>query len=269
VSITDLTPEELRNYLQSHHEKAFRLIDVRQPGEYEMVHIPGAQLLPLPELMQDLENLPKDKELIFYCRSGARSATAAVMVAEETDGNIKLYNLEGGILAWEGAMVDDLPRIALFEQRSAEQMMATAMNLEKGALRFYSHVQSAFGQYGWSEIFGSLGQVETAHAKTIYHFWQQINNTIEPFEPLFDRLGGEVLEGGQALDEVLQTIGQQGKASCMELVELAMKMEYRAYDLYRTMADQAAAAEAREAFITIAQAEKGHMQALVKAIEAC
>jgi rubrerythrin len=46
-------------------------------------------------------------------------------------------------------------------------------------------------------------------------------------------------------------------------------IEYAAYDLYRTMADRTGGAAAREAFMTIAQAEKAHMRALAKAIENC
>ena len=54
----------------------------------------------------------------------------------------------------------------------------------------------------------------------------------------------------------------------MGLIEMALDMENRAYDLYRTMADQAED-DVREAFLTIAQAEKGHMGELVKAIDGC
>lgn len=269
MSVKDVTPETLRQYIQSHHENSYRLVDVRQPEEYELNHIPGAQLLPLPQLMQELEGLPADKELVFYCRSGARSSTAAIMVAEEEVASGPIYNLEGGILAWQGAMLSDFPKVALFEHQSVGEMMSTAMNLEKGALRFYSHVQSAFNEHRWSDIFGRLGKVETAHAKTVYGFWKQIDARLEPFETLFDGLSGEILEGGQSLNEVLGSIEKQGQPSCLGLVELALKMENSAYDLYRTMADQNIDAEAREAFIAIAQAEKGHMRALVGAIEAC
>lgn len=269
MSVKNMTAEELRTYIQGHHEKSYRLVDVRQPGEYAFSHIPGAQSLPLPQLMMDMAELPTDKELIFYCRSGGRSAAAAVMVAEEEAGLHEIYNLEGGILAWEGTLVADMPRVAIFGHQSTAEMMSTAMNLEKGALRFYFHVQSAFKDHSWSEIFGKLGHMETAHARTVYGFWRRVDNHLEPFETLFARLSGEILEGGRTLDDALRDIERQTAPSCMGLIEMALEMEYSAYDLYRTMAGQSFEPEAAEAFMTLAQAEKGHMRALAQAIETC
>lgn len=269
MSIRDLSPETLRDYIQNHHEKTYRLVDVRQPGEYQMVHIPGAQLIPLPQLLQDLEALPVDQDLIFYCRSGARSSTAAVLASEEEITTRPIYNLAGGMLAWEGATVTDQPEVVLFDGQSEVEMLYTAMNLEKGAFRFYSHVASAYGAHDWSEIFGHLGKVETAHARIVYGYWKRTVEQPESFEAVFERLSGEVLEGGQPLETALSTLREQTGLTCMGLVEMAMKMEYRAFDLYRTMADQAEDSEARKAFLSISQAEKGHMKALVGAIEAC
>lgn len=265
----DLAPVELRRYMETHKESQYRLIDVRQPGEYQEAHIPGAMLVPLPRLMQDTSDLPGDKELVFYCRSGSRSAAAAVMVDEAGDASMPLYNLAGGILAWDGATLEETPRVALFEHQSATEMMATAMDLEKGALRFYTRVQEAFSAENWSAVFGRLASMEIAHAKTIYGFWKKATASAEDFDSLFERLSGEVLEGGRTLNEVLAFMAHKGPRSCLELVELALNIEHSAYDLYRTMADQARERQARETFIDIAQAEKGHMQTLIKAIDMC
>ena len=83
MGIKEFTPKALRRFILDHHENEYALIDVRQPGEYEQGHIPGSRLLPLPELVQTMETLPVDRQLIFYCHSGARSMAAASMVAEE------------------------------------------------------------------------------------------------------------------------------------------------------------------------------------------
>ncbi|MEX5365243.1 rhodanese-like domain-containing protein, partial [Pseudomonas guariconensis] len=54
----------------------FELIDVREPGEYEIVSIPGAKLLPKGRILagEAGTELPRDRDLIFHCKSGARSA---------------------------------------------------------------------------------------------------------------------------------------------------------------------------------------------------
>ena len=80
---------------------AVRIVDVRQPDEYvgELGHIDGAELHTLgPDLEAQLEKFPKDKEIIFVCRSGARSGRAAQ--AAQSLGFAKAYNMVGGMLAW-------------------------------------------------------------------------------------------------------------------------------------------------------------------------
>lgn len=52
-------------------------------------------------------------------------------------------------------------------------------------------------------------------------------------------------------------------------LEMALKIEYTAYDLYRNLAHQLSESENSEVFLSIAQAEKGHMRALIDAIEDC
>ncbi len=61
-----LSSDELRTYMQGHHENQYVLVDVRQPKEYQQGHIAGARLLPLGELSARLGELPSDRDIIFY-----------------------------------------------------------------------------------------------------------------------------------------------------------------------------------------------------------
>jgi rhodanese-related sulfurtransferase len=74
------------------------VIDVRQPNEYEGGHVPGATLIPVASIFARREELPKDRDLIFVCAVGQRSALACEMAAAA--GLTRLYNLEGGTEAW-------------------------------------------------------------------------------------------------------------------------------------------------------------------------
>ncbi len=58
--------EEAKAYMAEHEEGTFTLLDVRQPGEYENSRIPGAKLIPLPELVDRLGELDSDKPVIPY-----------------------------------------------------------------------------------------------------------------------------------------------------------------------------------------------------------
>ena len=62
----DLDGEEARLFLQEKEPGTFTLLDVRQPGEYEKEHIPGARLIPLPELHDRLNEFDPEKPILVY-----------------------------------------------------------------------------------------------------------------------------------------------------------------------------------------------------------
>lgn len=77
------------------------ILDVRTPKEYAAGHIKGAILIDWYEsnfMEQAMKQLPKDKTIAIYCRSGRRSAEAAAQLAIR---GFKLVNLKGGIIAWK------------------------------------------------------------------------------------------------------------------------------------------------------------------------
>jgi rhodanese-related sulfurtransferase/rubrerythrin len=269
----EMTSDQLRRYIREHHEKQYLIVDVRQPVEYRDSHIPGARLMPLPSLVRDMSPLPGQVDLIFYCHSGGRSAAAAAMAAEEADDNAKayktVYNLTGGMLAWQGGVVEDLPQVQLFEKQSFDGMLQTAMNLEKGALRFYRAVGGHYGQHGWSAVFKRLEKAEIAHAKSVFAILNQAAPQDLNFDQVFEKLPGEVLEGGMTLEVALRKMAAYKDDACMRLVELALQIERAAFDLYRALADQAAGDGGGDVFLSLAQAEKSHMQALIDHIAAC
>lgn len=74
------------------------ILDVRSGDEYDSGHIQGAVLIPVSELEGRLEELPEDKPIIVYCRSGSRSASAAGILVENGFGEV--YDMGGGITEW-------------------------------------------------------------------------------------------------------------------------------------------------------------------------
>lgn len=79
------------------------LIDVREPDEYAQGHAPGSVLIPLGQLASRLAEIQssQDKPVALICHSGRRSARAAEMLRQA--GFSKVYNIEGGMLAWSAA----------------------------------------------------------------------------------------------------------------------------------------------------------------------
>jgi adenylyltransferase/sulfurtransferase len=80
--------------------KDFRLVDVRERGEYEIVRIEGSELIPQGRILagEAWQDLPQDAEIVFHCKAGTRSA--AVLSAARAAGYERVSHLEGGILAW-------------------------------------------------------------------------------------------------------------------------------------------------------------------------
>jgi len=87
----------------------FMLLDVRTPGEHASQAIEGSYLIPVQELSARASELPRDKEIVIYCRVGNRSAFASAHLARL---GYNVTNLEGGILAWTMTDHADLARVS-------------------------------------------------------------------------------------------------------------------------------------------------------------
>ena len=87
-----------------------RLIDVRDPDEYEYCRLPGAELIPLPTVpTQAPDRLPdKAAEIIVYCHHGMRSARAAEQLRQVGYANAR--SMAGGIEQWSREIDSTVPR---------------------------------------------------------------------------------------------------------------------------------------------------------------
>lgn len=74
------------------------LIDIRTPAEVAQGIIPGARFLPMHLIPLRLTEIPKDRDVVLYCRSGARSYQACSYLMQQ--GYERVINLRGGIIAW-------------------------------------------------------------------------------------------------------------------------------------------------------------------------
>lgn len=96
--ITDISVIELKKRLDAGEK--INLIDVREQFEYDEFNL-GGELIPLgslPGKLEDLETL-REEEVIVHCRSGARSGTAKMFLAQSGFTNVR--NLIGGVLDWQ------------------------------------------------------------------------------------------------------------------------------------------------------------------------
>ncbi|MFL6248328.1 MAG: molybdopterin-synthase adenylyltransferase MoeB [Thermoanaerobaculia bacterium] len=97
VQQTDITPAELAAQLSAGADVV--LIDVREPYEWNAGHLDAATHIPLAQVPQRLAEIPKDRDVVMICRSGARSAHAQGHLIRQ-HGYTRVKNLVGGMQRW-------------------------------------------------------------------------------------------------------------------------------------------------------------------------
>lgn len=102
----ELTPPEAAALLE---RGDVTLVDVREDAEHAEGRIPGDRHVPLGRVASEAESLDRERPVIFYCRSGARSLMAAQAFA---GAGFEAYSLAGGLLAWEAAGLEFEGRVA-------------------------------------------------------------------------------------------------------------------------------------------------------------
>ena len=96
AAVVEIEPASLAQRLAGGERP--EIIDVREPYEWQIGHIPGARLVPLDRIPSEIARLDKSRETILYCKVGARSRFAAQQLADAGMSEVK--NLAGGILRW-------------------------------------------------------------------------------------------------------------------------------------------------------------------------
>ncbi len=103
--MTTDVPQIAVDDLAERHSDGALIVDVRMPDEYAAGHVPGAVLIPLPEVPDRAGELPRDVPVYVICRSGARSQRASEYLRPL---GIDAHNVSGGTLAWiEAGLVVD------------------------------------------------------------------------------------------------------------------------------------------------------------------
>ena len=83
---------------QAKHAEHLFVLDVRSPEEFREGHVPGAVNVPYDQIAARIADVPKDKDVVLYCRSGRRAGIAADVLA--ANGYTRLSHLEGDMPAW-------------------------------------------------------------------------------------------------------------------------------------------------------------------------
>ena len=251
-----LNAAEARELLDSRSLAEIQVLDVRQPREYEAGHLPGAQLIPIKELPGRLAELDREKPVLAYCAIGGRSRAAAQYLSGQ--GFAKVYNLAGGIKAWQGGQAFG-PESAGLELLPAggdyDDAASLAFAMEDGLQRFYRRLAAASGDKPLGRAYERLAGFEEGHkARLAKEYRARTGRDLEP------AASGELIEGGRTPVEPAAT-------TPAEALEEAMGLEFQAQDLYQRLAQRSEAAAGRDLFLALAAEEKEHLAFLERELE--
>ena len=256
--ITKLGPVEAQGLLVTDNKKKYLLLDVREREEYEFGHIPGAKWIPLGELEHSSKDIERDRDIIVYCRSGRRSVAAAVLLCGL--GFKKVHNLEGGLLGWGFDLVMGPPEEldALFaSNKDLSGLLLVAFRSEYGAWYLYNQLGTRI--LDKKGLLKHLAEIEEGHMHLLYErlkgYWE---GSPPPFEELRQAAAEGRLDSKISVDETFLKFDNSIRDD-LEVIELAIEVEAKSYDLYTKMAEAIGDVELRQLFNRLATEEKGHI----------
>jgi sulfur-carrier protein adenylyltransferase/sulfurtransferase len=193
---------------------------------------------------------------------GGRSRVAAQLLAGR--GFKEVYNLSGGIKAWEGNVAEGPVELNMDMVRGDEspfEIIRLAYGMEHGLGLLYRTVQAVTEDKELGDLLGLLAGVEEKHKARLVELYR----AIEPEAPTGDAFEAQaasgVLEGGFDRDAFMKK-NERFLKSVPDLLDLAMMVETQALDLYLRFSDKTADQQTKEVLFKIAEEEKGHLAAL-------
>ncbi len=254
-----ISPADAKEMIDSAGPEGIILLDVRQPKEYERVHLPGAVLIPIAQLSTRLHELDGDKPIIVYCASGNRSSAAARLLYGA--GFKEVYSLGGGIKAWRRGKAVGGPEFGLeafAAKGDFKDVFAVAYSMEHNLGRFYSSLSEGVKDEALERLLLRLAAFEEHHKALLLKEWGG-----DVAQAVVDEVSGK-MEGGFDPEEELEEV-KRGVKTPFQLLEIAMAIEAQAMDMYwRLLREES---EHREFFTHMMGEEANHLKELEREIE--
>jgi len=263
--VGNMDSKEVRAYVAAHREGTYTLLDVRQPREYEESRIPGATLIPLPQLSDRLGELDPEKPVLVYCAIGGRSRAAGQLLAGQ--GFKEVYNLKGGIKAWHGVTaegpLDFGSEVSRVKDMSPAQVVNFAVAMEKGLAEFYLLAARKSEDKAVSDLLNRLAGFEEKHQQKLLELYRTLR--VEN-QTSTEGKGPSIMEGGfDPTDFMEKNHARMEKTG--DVLSLAMMLEAQGLDLYVRLGDYVDDEASRAVLLGIADDEKAHLNALGELME--
>jgi sulfur-carrier protein adenylyltransferase/sulfurtransferase len=266
-SFTNLNADQFQSFIDANPEGSFTLLDVRQLPEYEAGRIPGSQLIPLPALNERLQELDPEKPVIAYWAAGRRSRAAAQILTGK--GFKQVYNLKGGIAAWQGQAAAgpvEFGMLLLKGDETPQDIIYLAYGLEEGLRKFYAAASQLDLEKEVEDVLARLAEIEVRHKQKLFDLYKKVDSADTAIEEFEKKVNVELMEGGFNVDKVLDEISETFKTAA-EVLNFAMMLEAQGMDLYLRYAEKSENPQVREILFAMGDDEKAHLKSLGNLME--
>ncbi len=266
--VKSILPQEVRKIIKEKSASDYCLLDVRQPSEYEQGHLPGAKLIPLPELEPKMNALQPNRMTIVYCRSGNRSRSAVGML--NGAGMDDVYNMEGGILAYNGMVAAGPPEAGVFcfpENMSPEQLIAMAWYIEDGSKSYVGTIKEMNQNVDLKDILTNLYEHKVAHKKTLEKLYEKISgeSVRDGFPTYVLKKPPKIVMSGCV--NVPDAVNWSKDKDANVILDFMMALEANTFDLYLKLGREVKSERARSVFMSLSKEEAGHLDKLSSVFE--
>ena len=192
-------------------------------------------------------------------RWGGRSRVAAQLLAGK--GFKEVYNLQGGMRAWNGAKAFG-PKELNMELLQGDEVPAEitlfAYGMETALGRFYSVMSGRTEDEGRWELFRKLAKIEQRHKETVFSLYRSMDPSEIDLPSFESRVRAQVMEGGFDVEAFLEENEPFMKA-VPDALNVAMMIETQAMDLYLRYAEKSKEVSTKGVLFKIADEEKAHL----------
>ena len=199
---------------------------------------------------------------------GGRSRAAAQLLAGK--GFKEVYNLKGGIKAWQGltaAGPAETGMILLSGDETTSDIIMIAYGMEHGLEEFYSAVSGMTSDPEVVDVLTKLAKIEENHKQRLFNLYRTLDPDVGDKETFEANISLDIMEGGFTTEEFLEQ-----NSTIMDTVagvlNIAMMLETQALDLYLRYSQKAKNEESKTVLYNIAEEEKSHLAILGRLMEA-
>jgi rhodanese-related sulfurtransferase/rubrerythrin len=262
TKVDTLSTDETKDILSSRSQDEVELIDVREPKEYNRGHIPGARLIPMSGIADNIDSIDTSKTVITYCQRGVRSRSAAALL--KRSGFTEVFSMTGGIEAWNGNVASGEYEAGLYMiegSKTVDELLSLAWGLEEGARIFYSRARDLVEDTDARDILSGLIQSEEKHKAFLLSALSRIKDKEMTDDMIKESSLDNIMEGGISVDKAIDWLRNQ-ENSLISVLELSMHLEANSLDLYMKMYNELENDETKKVFSGLIKEEKVHLAKL-------